>query len=151
MLFSIQAFSQNTDIEYTFTDNEIKRIIDSTYIFFIYDNIVYSETFSTKYIGIVKACDFLDHESKLSKQDINLAFDYLRKWWNYSKEFSSSIPTKNNLSVNIKELLSSNNEYSKIIEAIIIIKSEIFKEKHTKEEKSIFFCEKCQISRYARR
>ncbi len=120
-------------------------ILDTTYVFFILNETVYSQIYETGNKGTVSACKYLRYESKLSKQNINSAFNYFVKWWNYDPEYSKSIPNKNNLYTDIQRLLSSNNEYSKIIDAIIIIRSEIFNEKYDKTEKSNLFEKNARI------
>jgi len=143
MLVSIQAFSQTETNQYS--EKEIDMILDINYVFFILNDSVYSESFSTGYKGIVTACKYIRYESKLSKQNINSAFNYFKEWWNYDTEYSKSTPNKNNLHQDIKNLLSSNNEYSKIIDTVIVMRSVIFKEKYTKTEKSTLFVKNAKI------
>ena len=141
MCFSLQAFSQK---ENEFTENEINRIMDTSYVFFIANNGVYSKNYETKNKEVVDAVRCLEN-SNLTKKNINSAFNYLSEWWNYDHEYSKSKPNKNNLDKSIQKLLSTKNEYSKIIDAIIVIHSEIYDDKYSKSEKSNLFVKNARI------
>ena len=48
MIITIQAFSQEIEVQRYYTENEINMILDTTYVFFILNDTVYFRIFRFK-------------------------------------------------------------------------------------------------------
>ncbi|MCK5536867.1 MAG: hypothetical protein KAI79_08570 [Bacteroidales bacterium] len=65
-------------------------ILDTTYVFFILNNTVYSRIYETGNKGTVSACKYLRYESNLSKQNnetLKLLQDFVAAGENSAEEF----------------------------------------------------------------
>lgn len=91
MLITIQAFSQNKSETNIYSEKDIEMILDTTYIFFVYNDSVYSQKGSFAFTGMNNVAQYLRYESNLQPKDANSAFVYMVDWWDYSLKYSEEL------------------------------------------------------------
>ncbi len=134
MLLTIQVFSQTETETNQYSEKEIEMILDTNYIFFVYNDSVYSQKGSFSFTGMKNVAHNLRYESNLSPKDANNTFVYMMDWWDYDPEYNKELPNMNKLSKATIDKLSKNKNFIKAINALKTMRYEIQTGKNPKSD-----------------